>query len=121
MQGALSASMVIPLMLRLRSPDFEPAEQQIEAELSGEITTPLLTFLVTAKKAGTQLLNVDLFANRRLAGARILRTEAQETDMPPGGAGAVAPPPPPPPDWTLVASLAMTIATYIEEQRLRYA
>jgi hypothetical protein len=120
-EGASSGAIAIPAMIRLRSPDFEPTEQQVETEVSDEITTPILAFLVQARKGGTQLLNVDLLVKNRVAGTRVLRTEAEDVDLPPGGTGAVAPPPPPPPDWTVVASLAMTILAYAEAQRVRFA
>jgi hypothetical protein len=118
-----SGTIAIPAMIRLRSPEFEPAEQQVETEVSDDFTGPVLAFLVKARKGGTQLLSVDLLVKNRLAGTRILRTEAEEANLPPGGGGtgAVAPPPPPPPDWTVVASLAMTVVAYAEAQRLRFA
>ena len=116
-----SGPVAIPAIIRLRSPDFEPTGQQVETEVSDEFTTPLVSFLVTARKAGTQLLNLDLLVKDRLVGTRILRTEAEESDLPPGGGGALASAPPPLRGWTVVASLAMRVAAYAEAQRVRYS
>jgi hypothetical protein len=120
-EGLPSNPLTIPAMIRLRAPDFEPLEQKIETEFLSDSTTPILPFLVKAKNSGTQLLNVDLLVRDRLAGSRVLRTEAEEKDNPPGGPGAVFAAPPPPTGWTVIASLAMQIAAFAQAHAFRSA
>lgn len=112
----------INAIVKLKSPDFEPKEQQKDIELSSESESMILPFQVKAGQTGSKFVTLELLVEQRFITSRALRTESEDLD-PPGGRTGVAPRtgPPDPHSWSVIASLALSVLAHAEAQRYHQA
>jgi hypothetical protein len=109
-------------LIRLKSPDFEPQQQEHHIQIAPDNDSPIIPFQVKAGQSGIKFLTLELLVENRFIVARGLRTAADDQDPPGGQAAALAVK-----DtntllnWSVVARLALSIVSFAEATFSRYA
>lgn len=116
---AFSVVMDTPLpvnaLVRLKSPDFEPGQQEIQVALDPRADSMNMPFHIKAGQSGSKFITLEILVENRFVVSRALRTRADD-DPPPGFGGIVPAAPPTPADWTVVAMLALTVLAQAQAQ-----